>query len=135
MAGRAPGRASDDAVTWYCHMRVSQMLAEGYTQKRIAELADLPKSAINFLVKNGKGVGATTAKGLAKAFGYRTRGMMVDQADAWWDQGGSSYAVQQARLIERARALKLLAEHKNDGNRERPISEFPGAPTDEEKTG
>lgn len=78
------GRASDDAVIWYCHKRLMQLLSEGAEQKKLAKLGGIPASAVSHLRRHAKGVGPATATGFAKIFGFSTRGQLVDAADRWW---------------------------------------------------
>jgi plasmid maintenance system antidote protein VapI len=103
---RMAGRTPDDSVAWYCHMRASAMLGEGKTQKKLAELAGVPKSAVNHLVKHAKGVGPSTAAGFARAFGFQTRGGLVDAADVWWEREGRTYALAEMRAMARERQAK-----------------------------
>jgi plasmid maintenance system antidote protein VapI len=106
---RMAGRAPDEPVAWYCHKRVLEMIAGGLTQKKIAEVAGVPKSAVNHLVKHAKGVGSSTAAGFARAFGFQTRGGLVDAADAWWEREGRSYALSEMRAMARERQAKAGA--------------------------
>jgi hypothetical protein len=100
------GREPDDAVAWYCHMRISAMIAEGMNQKQIALAAKLPKSAINHLVMNAKGVGPGTAAALSVILGFTTRGALTDEADEWWATQGERYAAREMKAMARARQLR-----------------------------
>lgn len=100
------GRAQDDPVTWYCHMRVSGMLGEGRTQKQIAESAQIPRSAISHLIKHGAGVGSVTAAKLVGVLGFPTRGALFDAAEDWWASEGERYAAREMRAQAQARQLR-----------------------------
>ncbi len=102
------GRASDAALAWYCHWRISQLLESGVNQKDIAKKTRLPPSAINHLLKNGKGVGSLTAAALTELFGFKTRGALIDAADEWFVGDGKHYALHEQRRQSRERERKLL---------------------------
>jgi hypothetical protein len=101
------GRQPDEAVAWYCYMRLKVMIASGDTQKRIANLVGIPPSAMNLLVKSAKGVGPSTAAAFVKLFGFETRGQLVDAADAWWEKEGKLYALGEMRAMERERHARI----------------------------
>ncbi len=103
------GRASDEALAWYCHKRITELLQSGVSQKEIAKRSGLPPSAINHLLKNGKGVGSLTAAAFTELFGFKTRGALIDAADTWLAGEGKHYALHEQRRQSRERERKLTA--------------------------
>jgi hypothetical protein len=105
-------------------MRVHEMLDNGATQKELVEISKIPKSAINHLVKNAKGVGPSTAAAFVKLFGFETRGQLVDAADAWWETDGKIFAIRHMRAMAKEREAALTSEPPSgDPNEtgERPV--------------
>ena len=110
----AGGRIPDEAVAWYCHMRLRKMLVEGTTQKQIAEATKIAPSAINLLVKSAKGVGPSTARAFVQLLGFETRGQLTDAADNWWaNEGGQTYAIREMREQLREREKAAADDHRN----------------------
>jgi plasmid maintenance system antidote protein VapI len=110
----AGGRTPDEAVSWYCYMRVHEMIEKGATQKQLSELSKIPKSAINHLIKNAKGVGPSTAAAFVQLFGFETRGQLVDAADVWWAKEGKSYAIRHMRAMAKEREAKMSSAPPSD---------------------
>jgi len=100
------GRSTDEALAWYLHWRVSKMLKDGSNQKQIAEQAEVQRSALNHLLKNGRGVGSVTSAAFVELFGFKTRGNLIDAADAWFAKDGKLYALAEQRSQSRERERK-----------------------------
>ncbi|HEY8944775.1 MAG TPA: hypothetical protein VIM73_10955 [Polyangiaceae bacterium] len=102
----AVGRGTDESVTWYLHKRLNELLAQGAKQTTIAERTGQPKSAVNLLVNHGQGAGSVSVANYVELLGFKTRGELIDAADAWWSKEGNAYVVQQLREIQRKREEK-----------------------------
>lgn len=115
-------RQADDAVAWYCHYRLSKLLDEGKKQKELALIGEIPPSAVNHLLKHGRGTGPTTAAGFAKIFGFKTRGQLTDAADLWWaTHEARRYAKQAKHEMDRERRIKDLDESEpSEAKKSRP---------------
>lgn len=100
------GRSTDEALAWYLHWRLQKMLSDGMNQKQIAAQAKIPRSALNHLLKNGRGVGSLTAAAFVEMFGFKSRGALIDAADAWFAKDGKLYALAQMRAQSREREQK-----------------------------
>ncbi len=111
-------RQTDEAVIWFCHWRMTELLDAGRTQKELAGLGGIPPSAVNHLRKHGRGVGATTAAGFAKILGFETRGQLVDEADRWWSTPEARrYARQAKSAMEREQRIKDIDEDAGLGDK------------------
>lgn len=100
------GRSTDEALAWYLHWRLQKMLGDGMNQKQIAATAKIPRSALNHLLKNGRGVGSSTAAAFVEMFGFKTRGALIDAADLWFSKDGKLYALAEMRKQSRERELR-----------------------------
>lgn len=117
------GRTSDDAVNWFCHVRLRTLIAAGAKQKDIASRASLPEAAVSYAARSAKGIGPTTAAKLAPILGFRTRGELVDAADVWWLAEGKDYA-----LTHQANELSSMkARLASGGVESTPIRDLPAA--------
>lgn len=108
----AGGRVSDDAVNWYCHVRVVALVDSGVQQKSIAEQTGIAESAIAGIKKSANGVGPATAAKLAGLFGFSSRGALIDAADEWWQREGKIYSLQHANKQLREMRAKLGVDEK-----------------------
>lgn len=111
MAKQKPGgRERDEAISWYCHMRLKKMIDEGVEQKKLARRAAIPASGLNALIKRGIGFGLPTASAFTGILGFETRGQFVDAADAWYQREGARYVGHAMKIINAEQAAKQEAK-------------------------
>lgn len=79
----------DTILSDFVRMKIAEWQAAGREQQQLAELAGFGKSTVA-QVKKGTGVGAKTAPGFAKAFGYSDVQEMVDAAYEWRKSSGEA---------------------------------------------
>lgn len=86
-----PNMASnrDTVLTDFVRMKIAEWQAAGREQQELAELAGFGKSTVA-QVKRGTGVGAKTAPGFARAFGFPNVQAMVDAAYEWRKGSGEA---------------------------------------------
>ena len=123
----AGGRVSDDAVNWYCHVRLLALVESGVQQKTIAEQTQVAESALTGIKKSASGVGPATAAKLAKLFGFRTRGALVDAADEWWEREGKDYSLRHGDQKLRELRAKLGRDDDSGAAAPRGIGRARGA--------
>lgn len=114
-------RRVDEPVAWYCVMRLKELIEHGIQQKKIAEDSGLTPAAINHLVRNAQGAGATTVTALAEYLGFRTRGGLVDAADEWWAKEGKQFAIDTLRGAQRERERELKSMPEKAPESARPV--------------
>jgi hypothetical protein len=111
MAKQKPGgRERDEAISWYCHMRLKKMIDDGAEQKALAKRAAIPASGLNALIKHGIGFGLPTASAFTGILGFETRGQFVDAADAWYQREGARYVSHAMKIIHAEESAKQEAK-------------------------
>lgn len=80
----------DPVLTDFVKMKIAEWQASGREIGEIAQIAGFSKSIPSQVKRDGMGVGAKTAPGFAKAFGFSNVAAMVDAAYEWRKTSGAA---------------------------------------------